>query len=48
MYQQVDLSFIFVQLSVYRLYSYHKPPDYGHRSERNILVKNNIMWLNIF
>jgi hypothetical protein len=47
MCHQVVLSYIFVRLFVYWLYSYHKPPDYGHSSDRKKLVKNSDIWLNI-
>ena len=33
---------------MYCLYFYHKPPDFGHSSDRNMLVKNNNIWLNIY
>jgi hypothetical protein len=40
--------YIFVQLFVYLFILFISHPDDGHRNSRNMLVKNNDMYLNIF
>ena len=47
-YKSSVTSYIFLQLSVYRLYSCYSHFDDGQKSDWNMLMKNNSMWLDIF
>jgi hypothetical protein len=45
---QVVLSYIFTQLFYIDCILVIQHPDDGHRSDRNMLLKNNNTWLNMF